>query len=152
MWVYLLDSSPATVEVTRLLMVQAQLGKRHAVCTDIRDWGGIWPPQVEPESATPDRILFLLDSALTPELGEAAETALAQVQQIYPDCFCMALTLVAPGRKRTLPTSICSFPGWRGELVKPIDTHLLRYIIQTRFPNASLQSDGSRPATGSMEG
>ncbi|MEY5042913.1 MAG: hypothetical protein RJA19_140 [Bacteroidota bacterium] len=152
MWVYLLDSSPATAEVTRLLMEQAQLGEQHVICTERRRWEEVWPPRVQEGKSIPARILFLLDSALPTDLGESVVGALEQVESVCPQSTCMALTLVAPGRNRTLPTSICSFPGWRGELVKPIDTHLLRYILQTRFPSSQLQSDGSRPGADAREG
>lgn len=151
MWVYLLDSSPATAEVTRLLMVQAQLGAEHYICTARGDWEAVWPPRLASDATPPQRILFLLDSALSPDLGEEVEAALMQVEQLFPGSQCLALTLVAPGRKRTLPPGICSFSGWRGELVKPVDTHLLRYIIQTRFAPSNLQPDPPQSGSSSFE-
>jgi len=146
MWVYILDGSVATADVTRLLMQQAQLGRVHHVCSELRELQTNFPPLPPHAPDVPARILFLLDAGLTQELTGYLADALTTLAKDECAWEWLLLTLVTPGAKSTLPAAITSLPQWCGELVKPIDTHLIRYIVETRF--ASLQASTS-PSTAS---
>ena len=141
MWVYILDGSGATAEVTRLLLQQAQLGRVHHVCSELSDLRTTFPPLPPHAPEVPARILFLLDAGLSRELTEYLSEALTTLAKDECPWEWLVLSLVTPGAKNALPADITSLPQWCGELVKPIDTHLVRYIVDTRFQ--SLQATTS---------